>query len=48
MQQLFARSPGKCRGVLMADDMGLGKTIQLLTLIAWSFEEFSGLRQRSS
>ena len=43
MQQLFARSPGKCRGVLMADDMGLGKTIQLLTLIAWSFEKFSGL-----
>jgi hypothetical protein len=27
----------------MADDMGLGKTIQLLTLIAWSFEKFSGL-----
>ncbi len=43
MQQLFARSPGKCRGVLMADDMGLGKTVQLLTLIAWSFEKFSGL-----
>ena len=43
MQQLFARSPGKCRGVLMADDMGLGKTIQLLTLIAWSFERFSSL-----
>jgi hypothetical protein len=43
MQQLFARSPGKCRRVLMADDMGLGKTIQLLTLIAWSFEKFVGL-----
>ncbi len=43
MQQLFTRSPQKCRGVLMADDMGLGKTIQLLTLIAWSFEKFPGL-----
>ena len=43
MQQLFARSPGKCRGVLLADDMGLGKTIQLLTLIAWSVEKFPGL-----
>ena len=43
MQQLFAQSPEKCRGVLLADDMGLGKTIQLLTLIAWCMETFPEL-----
>jgi hypothetical protein len=43
MQQLFAVSPDRCRGLLLADDMGLGKTIQLLTLMAWAFEKHPDL-----
>ena len=34
LQQLFAESPGLCRGALLADDMGLGKTLQILTFAA--------------
>jgi SNF2 family DNA or RNA helicase len=39
LQHLWRRSPGACRGALLADDMGLGKTLQLLTLIAWCLEQ---------
>jgi Superfamily II DNA/RNA helicases, SNF2 family len=39
LQHLFRQSPEHCRGAILADDMGLGKTLQLLTLIAWAFEE---------
>ena len=39
LQHLFRKSPTHCRGVILADDMGLGKTLQLLTLIAWAFEQ---------
>ncbi len=39
LQHLFRKSPNHCRGVILADDMGLGKTLQLLTLIAWAFEQ---------
>ncbi|MBF0156316.1 MAG: restriction endonuclease [Magnetococcales bacterium] len=31
---LWSRSPGECRGALLADDMGLGKTLQLLSFMA--------------
>jgi SNF2-related domain/Restriction endonuclease/Helicase conserved C-terminal domain len=37
-QHLVSRSPGECRGALLADDMGLGKTLQLLTLLGWYYE----------
>ncbi len=43
LQHLFKHSPEHCRGVLLADDMGLGKTLQLLTLIAWAFEQYPKL-----
>jgi len=39
LQHLWRRSPGACRGALLADDMGLGKTLQLLTLMAWCLEQ---------
>jgi SNF2 family DNA or RNA helicase len=39
LQHLWRRSPGACRGALLADDMGLGKTLQLLTLMAWCMEQ---------
>ena len=39
LQNAFRLSPSSCRGVVLADDMGLGKTLQLLTFIAWAFEE---------
>lgn len=39
LQTLFeARVNYNCRGAVLADDMGLGKTLQLLTLMAWAFE----------
>ena len=43
LQHLFQKSPDHCRGVILADDMGLGKTLQLLTLIAWAFEQQADL-----
>lgn len=43
LQHLFRRSPGDCRGAVLADDMGLGKTLQLLTLIAWAHEQEADL-----
>lgn len=39
LQHLWRRSPGACRGALLADDMGLGKTLQLLALMAWCLEQ---------
>jgi SNF2-related domain/Restriction endonuclease/Helicase conserved C-terminal domain len=39
LQHLFSNAPNYCRGAVLADDMGLGKTLQLLTLLAWAFEE---------
>jgi hypothetical protein len=39
LQHLWSRSPGACRGALLADDMGLGKTLQVLTFIAWCLEQ---------
>lgn len=39
LQHMYQNSPLGCRGVILADDMGLGKTLQLLTLIAWIFEQ---------
>ena len=39
LQHLWRRSPGACRGALLADDMGLGKTLQLLTFMAWCLEQ---------
>jgi hypothetical protein len=39
LQHLWSKSPGDCRGALLADDMGLGKTIQLLTFMASALEE---------
>ena len=39
LQHLFKHSPTDCRGCVLADDMGLGKTLQLLTLLAWAFEQ---------
>ena len=39
LQHLFQKSPEHCRGVILADDMGLGKTLQLLTLMAWAFQQ---------
>lgn len=38
LQHLWASSPDRCRGTVLADDMGLGKTLQLLTFIASCFE----------
>ena len=38
---LWSRSPGECRGALLADDMGLGKTLQLLSYIACALERDS-------
>ena len=38
-QHLVSRSPADCRGALLADDMGLGKTLQLLTVLAWYYEQ---------
>jgi superfamily II DNA or RNA helicase len=38
LQHLWSRSPGACRGALLADDMGLGKTLQLLTFICSCLE----------
>ncbi len=38
-QHLVSRSPADCRGALLADDMGLGKTLQLLTVLAWHYEQ---------
>ncbi len=38
LQHLWAASPGRCRGTVLADDMGLGKTLQLLTFIASAHE----------
>lgn len=35
---LWSRSPGDCRGALLADDMGLGKTLQLLSFMACALE----------
>jgi hypothetical protein len=43
LQHLFKHSPTDCRGCVLADDMGLGKTLQLLTLLAWVFEQDSSL-----
>ena len=43
LQHLFKHSPKDCRGCVLADDMGLGKTLQLLTLLAWVFEQDSSL-----
>ncbi len=37
-QHLVSKSPGECRGALLADDMGLGKSLQLLTLLGWYYE----------
>jgi hypothetical protein len=39
LQHLFSKSPAHCRGAVLADDMGLGKTLQILTLLAWVFEQ---------
>lgn len=39
LQHMYQNSPLGCRGVILADDMGLGKTLQLLSLIAWIFEQ---------
>lgn len=39
LQHMYLNSPQGCRGAILADDMGLGKTLQLLTLIAWIFEQ---------
>jgi superfamily II DNA or RNA helicase len=39
LQHLWRRSPGACRGALLADDMGLGKTLQLLAFMAWCLEQ---------
>lgn len=36
-QNLVSRVPS-CRGALLADDMGLGKTLQLLSVLAWYYE----------
>lgn len=36
---LWSRSPGECRGALLADDMGLGKTLQLLSFMACAIEQ---------
>lgn len=44
LQHLFAKSPDHCRGVILADDMGLGKTLQLLTFMAWAFEQQADLK----
>lgn len=38
---LWLRSPGACRGALLADDMGLGKTLQLLSFMACVLEKDS-------
>lgn len=38
LQHLWAASPQRCRGTVLADDMGLGKTLQLLTFISSCFE----------
>ena len=38
LQHLWAASPERCHGTVLADDMGLGKTLQLLTFIAAAFE----------
>lgn len=38
-QNLVAKAPSSCRGALLADDMGLGKTLQLLSVLAWYYEE---------
>ncbi|MEF8723476.1 MAG: SNF2-related protein [Candidatus Accumulibacter delftensis] len=38
LQHLWGKSPGDCRGALLADDMGLGKTIQLLAFMAAAIE----------
>ncbi|RUQ40667.1 MAG: DEAD/DEAH box helicase [Candidatus Competibacteraceae bacterium] len=38
LQHLWSKSPGDCRGALLADDMGLGKTIQLLAFMAAAIE----------
>lgn len=35
---LWSKSPGECRGALLADDMGLGKTLQLLAFMACALE----------
>ena len=43
LQHLFKHSPQDCRGCVLADDMGLGKTLQLLTLLAWAFEQDQSL-----
>jgi superfamily II DNA or RNA helicase/HJR/Mrr/RecB family endonuclease len=40
-QHLVSKSPGECRGALLADDMGLGKTLQLLCVLAWYYEKNS-------
>jgi SNF2 family DNA or RNA helicase/HJR/Mrr/RecB family endonuclease len=37
-QHLVSKASGNCRGALLADDMGLGKTLQLLTVLAWYYE----------
>ena len=39
LQHLFGNAPHHCRGAVLADDMGLGKTLQLLTFLAWIFEQ---------
>jgi HJR/Mrr/RecB family endonuclease len=38
-QHLVSKAPAECRGALLADDMGLGKTVQLLSLLAWYYEQ---------
>lgn len=38
-QHLVSKAPTECRGALLADDMGLGKTVQLLSLLAWYYEQ---------
>jgi hypothetical protein len=38
LQHLWGKSPGDCRGALLADDMGLGKTIQLLAFMTSAIE----------
>lgn len=38
LQHLWALSPDRCRGTVLADDMGLGKTLQLLTFMSRCFE----------
>ena len=38
-QHLVSKAPTQCRGALLADDMGLGKTLQLLSVLAWYYED---------